>query len=154
MLTVSHGCRGQTQVLGFCSPGFWRNNDAAWNIFGFGGPTKTDLFSATVQPFAISNTVALNTAMAGKTLANVFGPPPINSPVAGYNFSGGDPLFNANLGPFNATGGYLTSLIPFPSPFVGYFTFDPAQVGTDDHFCPLNAHGEYTEEALALFDLP
>jgi hypothetical protein len=139
-LTVSHGCRGQTQVLGFCSPGFWRQNDAAWNTLGFPPPVdKSSLFSATVQPFALVPS-SLN-ALAGKSLNDVFGPPPIQSPVTTYNFGGGV-SFNANLGPFNAVGAYLTTLIPLPDGS-GYFTFDPAQVGTSDHYCPLNADGSY-----------
>jgi hypothetical protein len=146
VLTVSHGCRGQTQVLGFCSPGFWRNNDAAWNVFAsFPAPSKDDLFSGTVQPFAISNVTALGTALSGKTLGNVLAAPPISTPIAGYNFGGGA-AFNANLNPFNAVGAYLTTLIPLPPEapgYPGFFTFDPAQVGTTDHFCPLNADGSY-----------
>jgi hypothetical protein len=66
------------------------------------------------------------------TLGGILGAPS-TKPSATYNFGTG----NTNLTPFNAVGAYFTSLIP------GY-VFDPAQVGLENHNCPIDANGVLT----------
>jgi hypothetical protein len=145
-LTVSHGCRGLSSVGAFCSPGFWKNNEHAWDIFDAPAPSLSSLFGNTVAPFTINAAnLALVSGLATTPFSTVFGPPSMNNPKATYNFGGGA-ANNAFLGPFNAVAAYLTTLIPLPPGHPsapGFYEFDPAMVGSSDHYCPLNAHGEY-----------
>jgi hypothetical protein len=98
-LVISHGCRPYTHGA-WCSPGFWRNAlPGAWTLIGV--DKNTTLFNATVYDYWYGATFA-----ADPSLATVLGDATTYSgaPVAGTS---GYPL-NA----FNATGAYLTNLIP------------------------------------------
>ena len=122
-LVISHGCRPFTGGA-WCSPGFWRNAEAAaWALTGH---SPADLFNTTVYDVWYGATFAVN-----PTLQTVLNDPPTYSgpPTAGTS---GHPL-NA----FNATGAFLTDNIP------GYsFSFEVMQSGSSTA-CPIDHHGNF-----------
>ena len=134
-LVVSHGCRPKDPRNGaWCSPGFWKNNPEAFAVLeGLpAGDPYALLFGNTVAPFAVAPLPSGFAALSPMTLGGILGAPSAK-PSATYNFGTG----NTNLTPFNAVGAYFTSLIP------GY-VFDPAQVGLENHNCPIDANGVLT----------
>lgn len=122
-LTVSHGCAPHRQNSAWCSPGYWKNtlkfNPNGWTAIGV-DPT-TAMFNGFVSPPFYANDLSPD-----QLLTFVLNNPPMYGGTLGTAGPYG-------LTAFNATGAYLTSLIP------GY-TFDPDLVGTSDS-CPLDAHG-------------
>lgn len=122
-LVISHGCRPFKNGA-WCSPGFWRNaRDGAWAL---AGAQKTDLFNGTVYDYWYGATFA-----ADPTLATVLGDAPTYSgpPLAGTS--------GHALNAFNATGAYLTNLIP------GFqFDWDVMVAGGSDA-CPIDSFGNF-----------
>jgi hypothetical protein len=122
-LVISHGCRPFSDGA-WCSPGFWRNATAgAWAVVG---KSPTDLFNNNVYDVWYGATFAAN-----PTLATVLGDAPTYSgpPLAGTS--------GYALNAFNATGAFLTNLIP------GYqFDFAVMQAGSDDA-CPIDHFGNF-----------
>jgi hypothetical protein len=121
-LVVSHGCQPFTTEGAWCSPGYWRNAQAAaWDLTEY---EKTDLFNATVYPFWYGATFG-----ADPDLITVLNNPATysGSPLAGTSGY----LLNA----FNATGAMLTDAIP------GY-DFDFDMIG-EEEACPIDNHGRF-----------
>ena len=101
-----------TEVLAWCSPGFWKNADpAAWDLTGY---TKDTLFNDT-------GAVAYYGATLGATvtLGDVLD-------TNGGTYKGA-PASGGTLNPFNAVGATLTDAL------------DGYQYGGDS--CPVNNHG-------------
>lgn len=141
-LVVSHGCRPFTTEAAWCSPGFWGHVDAVGygrlgvdptvqtynlNVFPFGTN-----FANSFSGFAVDPTLTTVLTTSGNTYKGDPGD---------YTFSNSlGTLFGANV--FNATGAYLTSLIP-DNPFTGtHYAFDPSLVGGTEA-CPIDNHGDY-----------
>jgi hypothetical protein len=128
-LTVSHGCPPAPPSQGaWCSPGFWGQNKdkGAWSAIS---ALPTDPFNGNVSLTFYGTD--LNPAVDLATVLTTTG-----STYKGPGDAGTDPRTqppNALLNPFNATGAYLTDLIP------GY-TYDPTFF-KDDTKCPVDAHG-------------
>jgi hypothetical protein len=125
-LVISHGCRPFDGDQGaWCSPGFWRNaQDPAWALTG---ANKTDLFNTTVVPnfydTASGADPTLNTVLTTPG-ANTFG-----SASAPYGMNA-----------FNATGAYLTDLIP------GFNYSDDARLlNNESQTCPIDNHGNFKD---------
>jgi hypothetical protein len=128
-LVVSHGCRPFTRQSAWCSPGYWGHAEAgAWALIG---RSPSELFNATVYSGMYGNTFG-----ADPTLDTVLGT--TGGTYKGPGVSGSDARTqspNAPLNAFNATGAWLTDLIP------GY-TFDPAIVeGNESDTCPIDHFG-------------
>jgi hypothetical protein len=125
-LVISHGCRPFNEGA-WCSPGFWRNaRDGAWALIGvdrttalFNGNVSTAFYGANLSPDALLQFVLNN-------------PPTYSGPP----FAGTDPRTIADpLNAFNATGAYLTDLLPG-------FSYDPdvKSAGGSDA-CPIDSFG-------------
>jgi len=124
-LTVSHGCPVFEDNGAWCSPGFWRNaSDGAWQRIGYANKAAgfADLFNNTVVPNFYDTA-----SLANPTLGTVLTTPGANT------FGAASGPFGLNA--FNATGAYLTDLIPG-------FNFDVSQVGNEEA-CPIDNHGNY-----------
>jgi hypothetical protein len=122
-LVISHGCRPFTNGA-WCSPGFWKNaRSGAWTLVGIG---SNALFNDTVYDYWYGATFAEN-----PTLDNVL------SDASTYS---GPPLAGTSgyaLNAFNATGAYLTNLIP------GYqFDWNVMVAGGSDA-CPIDNFGNF-----------
>jgi hypothetical protein len=127
-LTVSHGCPVFEREGAWCSPGFWKNAKAgAYTLIGVDPVTK--MFNGNVSTFYYG--VDLVPDVALKTVLDT--PPTYSgSPVQG---TGVDCPLNA----FNATGAYLTDLIPG-------FTFSCEQKESgSDTACPIDHFGNFKE---------
>ena len=120
-LTVSHGCQPFTTNGAWCSPGYWRNAQAAaWTLVG------VDRVAALFNGTAVPDFYAYPSS-ADPTLYLVLTTPGANT------FGAAAPPYGLNA--FNATGAYLTSRIPG-------FQFDPSLVGNEEA-CPIDNHGNY-----------
>lgn len=129
-LTVSHGCRPFNKGA-WCSPGYWgRAQAGAWTLIG---RDKSELFNVTVYDkfYGATFTVdpSLNTVLTST-----------GGTYKGAGVSGTDPRTqspNEPLNAFNATGAFLTDLIP------GY-TFDPTVVSNNaSDTCPIDHFGNF-----------
>lgn len=124
-LVISHGCRPFKQGA-WCSPGFWRNaRDGAWALTGinrdtamFNGNVSLNYYGADLDP-DVTLQIVLNNA-----------PLYSGAPVQGLTVA-------CPLNPFNATGAFLTDLIPG-------FAFDCAtkDAGGSDA-CPIDSFGNF-----------
>lgn len=124
-LVISHGCRPFNNTGAWCSPGFWRNaRDGAWALVGV--DKTTAMFNGNVSTYYYGNDLDPN-----QLLQTVLDNPTTYS-GPGVPGTGGLPC---TLNAFNATGAYLTDLIPG-------FTFDcgvMAAGGSDA--CPIDSFG-------------
>jgi hypothetical protein len=123
-LVVSHGCPAFVQGA-WCSPGFWKNaEDGAWTLIG---ANKLSLFNDTVVPDFYDTASGLN-----PTIIDVL---TFQGPGGANHFGAASAPFGLNA--FNATGAYLTNLIPG-------FQFDPDTISLgDDTSCPIDHHGNF-----------
>jgi hypothetical protein len=124
-LVVSHGCAPAILGAAWCSPGYWRNtlnfSPNGWTTIGV--DPLTTMFNGNVSPAFYANDLSTD-----QLLTYV-----LNHPTDFGGQLGTAPPYD--LTAFNATGAYLTSLIP------GYY-FEPSLVGNDEA-CPLDAHGNF-----------
>ncbi|MGG7055129.1 hypothetical protein [Nitrosomonas sp. ANs5] len=146
-LVVSHGCQPFETEGAWCSPGYWGNaQDAAWDLIN---RERTDYWNQTVFLgfVAGSDVLGFFSTMSGLhadpqlgqggSLAERFGvlgnqPTYSGAPLGTFSFGGSTPFA---MNAFNATGAYLTSLIPG-------FHFDPDLIG-EENACPIDNHGNF-----------
>jgi hypothetical protein len=137
-LVISHGCRPFNKTGAWCSPGFWGRASqvapSAWTLInvdpnsGFNGQVSTAFYGQSLNPDASLITVLTTTGSTYKG-AGVAGTDPRTQPP------------NPALNPFNATGAYLTDLIPC-------YKYDPNLLSTDDSStCPIDHFGHYKDTA-------
>jgi hypothetical protein len=147
-LVISHGCRPFNTVAAWCSPGFWGHVDAAgFALIGVDPNVQT--FNVNVfAPYATSDSTGFNGFTADPSLLTV-----LTTIGSTYKQNSADYTFPNSLGTlvganaFNATGAYLTSLIP-PNPFTGdVYGFDPSLVGVTEA-CPIDNHGDYKDTGV------
>lgn len=124
-LVISHGCRPFVKGA-WCSPGYWKNaRDGAWTLVGI---SSNALFNQTVYDYWYGAEFA-----ADPTLNIVLNNPSTYSgpPLAGTS--------GYALNAFNATGAYLTNLIP------GYqFDWNVMMAGGSDA-CPIDNFGNFKQ---------
>lgn len=125
-LVISHGCRPFTDKGAWCSPGFWRNADAAaWALTDY---TRDDSFNTTAYPYWYGATFASNpTLNAVLTTPQTYSGPPLAG-TSGYA-----------LNAFNATGAMLTDSL------AGYRFSWEVMVAGDSDACPIDNHGNFKE---------
>ena len=121
-LVISHGCR-PFENGAWCSPGFWKNAQAAaWALTGY---TPDDLFNLTVVADFYDSA-----SPANPTLGTVLNTPGANTFGAAANPYG--------LNAFNATGAFLTGNIP------GYsFSLDALLLNDESSTCPIDHFGNF-----------
>lgn len=143
-LVVSHGCRPFTTLGAWCSPGYWRNaRDGAWLLIAGGDPVvaaglKAAFFDPTVATAAGFSAGSFGT-LTTAALTTILGDPTTYSgPSIGFfDFDGAGGHPGADMNAFNATGAFLTSLIP------GYmFDGDVMAAGGSDA-CPIDSFGNF-----------
>jgi hypothetical protein len=137
-LVISHGCRPFEEGGAWCSPGFWgRAQQGAWNLVA--PITQTSLFNSTVYDSFYGATF-----VADPTLITVL--TTTGGTYKGPGVAGTDPRTDpaqggVALNAFNATGAYLTDLIP------GY-AYDPGLLNADEDesdTCPIDHFGTFKD---------
>lgn len=123
-LVISHGCRPVTKKGAWCSPGFWRNaRPGAWDLVDV--DPGTAMFNGTVA-----------TGFYGEELGT---DQPLTAILADPQTYSGKAVqgtaVSCELNAFNATGAYLTNLLP------GFeFSCTVMQTGGEDA-CPIDNFG-------------
>ncbi len=124
-LVISHGCAPVEKKAAWCSPGYWKNAESeAWALVGV---SETALFNSTVYDYFFGKTYDANPTL--RTVLSTNGGTYKGAPTPGTS--------GYELNAFNATGAYLTNMIP------GYrFDWDLYDSNLNDEAdCPLDHHG-------------